>query len=63
MKKNNVLEFAGRDAISAPDRFVEIGCQQLICQVVEAELQELLSQYRCSSVTICDSQPDRHLRF
>ncbi len=45
MKKNNVLEFAGRDALSAPDRFVEIGCQQLICQVVEAELQELLSQY------------------
>ncbi len=45
MKKNNVLEFAGRDAISSPDRFVETGCQQLICQVVEAELQELLSQY------------------
>ena len=46
MKKNNVLEFAGRDVISDPlTAFLRSGAQQLINQAVEAELQELLSQY------------------
>ena len=46
MKKNNVLEFASRDAISDPlTALLRSGAQQLINQAVEAELQELLSQY------------------
>jgi hypothetical protein len=46
MTKNNVLEFAGRDAISDPlTALLRSGAQQLITQAVEAELQELLSQY------------------
>ena len=46
MTKNNVLEFAGRDAI--PDALTALlrsGAQLLINQAVEAELQELLSQH------------------
>ena len=46
MTKNNVLEFAGRDAISDPlTALLRSGAQQLITQAVEAELKELLNQY------------------
>ena len=46
MKKNNVLEFVSRDAICDPlTALLRSGAQQLINQAVEAELQELLSQY------------------
>ncbi len=46
MTNNNVLEFAGRDAISDPlTALLRSGAQQLINQAVESELQELLSQY------------------
>ena len=46
MTKDNVLEFAGREAISDPlTALLRSGAQQLINQAVEAELQELLSQY------------------
>ena len=46
MKKNNVLEFAGRDTIYDPlTDLLRSGAQQLINQAVEAELQELLGQY------------------
>ena len=46
MKKNNVLEFAGRDTISDPlTALLRSGAQQLINQAVEAELQELLHQH------------------
>ncbi|MDQ7019937.1 MAG: IS256 family transposase, partial [Robiginitomaculum sp.] len=46
MKKTNVLEFAGREAISDPlSDLLRLGARQLIGQAVEAELQELLSQY------------------
>ena len=46
MTKNNVLAFAGRDAISDPlTALLRSGAQQLINQAVEAELQELLSLY------------------
>lgn len=46
MKKNNVLEFAGRDAICDPlTDLSRSGAQQLINQAVEAELEELLGQY------------------
>ncbi len=46
MKKNNVLEFAGRDTISDPlTALLRSGAQQLINQAVEAELEELLSQH------------------
>lgn len=38
MKKNNVVEFAGRDAISDPlTDLLRAGAQQLITQAVEAE--------------------------
>jgi transposase-like protein len=46
MTKNNVLAFAGREAISDPlTDLLRLGAQQLIHQAVEAELEELLSQY------------------
>ena len=46
MTKNNVLEFAGREAISdLLTALLRSGAQQLINQAVEAELQELLSQH------------------
>ena len=46
MTKDNVLEFAGRDAIADPlTALLRSGAQQLINQAVEAELQELLSQH------------------
>ena len=46
MKKNNVLEFAGRDTIYDPlTALLRSGAQQLINQAVEAELEELLGQY------------------
>ncbi len=46
MTKYNVLEFAGREAISDPlTDLLRSGAQQLINQAVEAELQELLSQH------------------
>ena len=46
MTKNNVLEFAGRDAIPDPlTALLRSGPQLLINQAVEAELQELLSQH------------------
>ena len=46
MTKDNVLEFAGREAISDPlTALLRSGAQQLINQAVEAELQELLSQH------------------
>jgi len=46
MKKDNVLEFSGREAISDPlTDLLRSGAQQLINQAVEAELQELLSQH------------------
>ena len=51
MKKNNVLEFAGRATIPDPlTALLRSGAQQLINQAVEAELQELLSQHseRCT---------------
>ncbi|NQV99223.1 MAG: hypothetical protein HQ483_05970 [Rhodospirillales bacterium] len=39
MKKNNVLEFAGRDTISDPlTDLLRSGAQQLISQAVEAAL-------------------------
>lgn len=46
MGKNNVVEFRGREA--SADLLTELlrtGAQQLICQAVEAELQELLDQH------------------
>jgi len=46
MIENNVLEFAGREAIFDPlTALLRSGAQQLINQAVEAELQELLSQH------------------
>ena len=46
MTKDNVLEFAGREAISdSLTALLRSGAQQLINQAVEAELQELLCQY------------------
>jgi len=46
MKKNNVLEFAGRDTIFDPlTALLRSGAQQLINQAVEAELEELLNQH------------------
>ena len=46
MTKDNVLEFAGREAISDPlTALLRSGAQHLINQAVEAELQELLCQY------------------
>ena len=46
MKKNNVLEFAGRETISDPlTALLRSGAQQLINQAVEAELEELLGRY------------------
>ena len=46
MKKDNVLGFSGREAISDPlTDLLRSGAQQLINQAVEAELQELLSQH------------------
>jgi transposase-like protein len=46
MTKDNVLEFAGREAISDPlTDLLRSGAQQLINQAVEAELWELLSQH------------------
>ncbi len=46
MSKNNVLEFAGRDAIFDPlTDLLRSGAQQLITHAVEAELEELLSQH------------------
>ena len=46
MTKANVLEFAGRDAISDPlTDLLRSGAQQLIQHAVEAELQELLNQH------------------
>ena len=46
MTKDNVLEFAGRDAISdALTDLLRSGAQQLIQHAVEAELQELLNQH------------------
>ena len=46
MTQNNVLEFAGRDAISDPlTALLRLGAQQLINQAVEAEFEELLSQH------------------
>ena len=46
MGKDNVVEFRGREA--SADLLTELlrtGAQQLICQAVEAELQELLEQH------------------
>ena len=46
MTNGNVLEFAGRDAISDPlTDLLRSGAQQLIQHAVEAELQELLNQH------------------
>ena len=46
MSKNNVLGFAGRDAIFDPlTDLLRSGARQLITQAVEAELEELLSQH------------------
>ena len=46
MTKDNVLEFAGREAISdSLTALLRSGAQQLINQAVEAEFQELLSQH------------------
>ena len=41
MKKNNVLEFAGRDTISDPlTELLRSGAQQLINQAVEAAARQ-----------------------
>ena len=46
MRKNNVVEFEGRDASADPlTEMLRVGAQQLIRQAVEAELQELLEQH------------------
>ena len=46
MVKDNVVEFRGREAESDPlTALLRAGAQKLICQAVEAELQELLAQY------------------
>jgi len=46
MKKNKVLEFAGRDAVcDALTDLLRSGAQQVIDQAVKAELEELLGQY------------------
>jgi transposase-like protein len=43
MTKNNVVNFAGRDAMSDPlTELLRLGAEQLIYQAVEEELQELL---------------------
>jgi hypothetical protein len=39
MGKNNLVEFSGREA------GIRAGARQLICQAVEAELQELLEEH------------------
>jgi putative transposase len=70
MTKNNVLEFAGRDVISDPlTALLRSGAQQLITQAVEAELQELLSQYSDRrtdgghAVVVCNGHlPERDLQ-
>ena len=46
MGKNTVVEFRGREASADPlTELLRAGAQQLICQAVEVELQELLAQY------------------
>lgn len=45
MKKNNVLEFSGRDTISDPLTALLISGARKIA--VEAELEKLLSQHSC----------------
>ena len=46
MAKNNVVEFAGREAIVDPmTELLRKGAGQLIYQAVEAELQELLNTH------------------
>ncbi len=46
MKKSNVIELSGRDAIADPvTNLLRAGAQRLIQEAVEAEMQELLSQY------------------
>ena len=46
MGKDNVVGFRGREASADPlTELLRTGAQQLICQAVEAELQELLGQY------------------
>jgi putative transposase len=48
MTKDDVLEFAGRDAISDPlTALLRSGAQHLINEAVEAELQDLLSRHSC----------------
>jgi putative transposase len=43
MTKNNVVNFAGRDAMSDPlTELLRLGAEQLIYQAVKEELQELL---------------------
>ena len=46
MGKDNVVRFRGREASADPlTELLRAGAQQLICQAVEAELQELLAQH------------------
>ena len=46
MGKDNVVGFRGREASADPlTELLRTGAQQLICQAVEAELQELLGKY------------------
>jgi hypothetical protein len=46
MRKNNVLEFQGREARLDPlTELLRKGAQELIGQAVESELAELLVQY------------------
>ena len=46
MVKSNVLEFQGRDARAEPlSEMPRAGVQQLVCQTVEAESQELMVRY------------------
>jgi transposase-like protein len=46
MGKDNVVEFSGREAAGDPlTEMLRAGARQLICQAVEAELQELLAEH------------------
>jgi hypothetical protein len=46
MKKNNVVELKGRDALTDPvSELLVSGARQLIMQAIEAELQGFMKQY------------------
>ena len=47
MNESSIVEFAGRDAISAPlTELLRKGARELLQSVVEAELEALMAQFR-----------------